>query len=80
MQLEVITPDKKVFEGEASSIILPGADGGFEVLDRHAALISSIVDGKIRIKTSEGDQHFEVSGGVVEVLNNKVILLTESAK
>ena len=79
MQLEVVTPDSKVFEGEASSVRLPGKDGSFEVLDRHAAMICSLANGKMRIrKTDNTDLNYTIDGGVVEVLKNKVIVLAES--
>ena len=77
MHLEIITPDKKVFEGEVTSVKLPGSIGGFEVLDSHAALVSSLQKGKLTIKAADG-QEFTIDGGVVEVKNNKVIVLAEA--
>ena len=79
MFLEIITPDKKVFEGEVSSILVPGADGQFQMLDNHAAIISTLVNGKVKIKTNGGEETFDVHGGVVEMLKNKVVILAESA-
>ena len=78
MILEIISPDKKLFEGEVKSIILPGIDGSFGILDKHAPLISALKKGEIKItdKASK-DQTVPVNGGVVEVLNNKVIVLAE---
>lgn len=49
MQLEVLTPEQKIFEGEASAVKLPGKDGSFQVLDDHAAMISSLRDGQVSI-------------------------------
>lgn len=77
MLLEIVTPDKKVFEGEVSSVQMPGSEGGFEVLDNHAALISSLGKGKVVIKGKDG-QEFTIDGGVAEVLNNKVVILAET--
>ena len=77
MLLEIVTPDKKVFEGEVSSVQMPGSEGGFEVLDNHAALISSLGKGKVVIKSEDG-QEFTIDGGVAEVLDNKVIILAET--
>jgi F-type H+-transporting ATPase subunit epsilon len=79
MYLEIITPDKKVFEGEVKSVQVPGAKGRFQMLDNHAAIISTIVNGQVKIKTNEGEELINVKGGVVEMLNNKVIILAEGA-
>ncbi|OKL39369.1 ATP synthase F1 subunit epsilon [Pontibacter flavimaris] len=78
MYLEIITPDKKVYAGEVEAAQFPGANGSFEVLDMHAPLISTLEKGSIRITTSKGQEFFTVDGGVVEVLNNKIIVLAES--
>ncbi|MCJ8166490.1 ATP synthase F1 subunit epsilon [Pontibacter sp. E15-1] len=78
MYLEIITPDKKVFAGEVVSAQFPGTNGSFEVLDLHAPLISTMESGRIRITTSAGQEFYTVDGGVVEVLNNKIIVLAES--
>lgn len=75
MLVEVITPDKVVFSGEADSIKLPGSSGQFEALNNHAPLISSLDAGNVVIRTTEGEKEFEISGGIVEILNNKVIVL-----
>ncbi|MDX5348982.1 MAG: ATP synthase F1 subunit epsilon [Hymenobacteraceae bacterium] len=78
MFLEIITPDKKVFEGEVTSAQFPGSNGSFEVLDNHAPVISTLDRGQIRIITNSGNQFFQVESGVVEVLNNNIIVLVES--
>jgi len=75
MHLEVITPDKTLYEGEAISVKFPGTKGKFETLNNHAAIISSLEKGTLSIKTEEGIQDFEINGGIVEVLNNKIIVL-----
>jgi len=78
MHLGVITPDTKVFEGEVTITTLPGSDGSFQVLNNHAALISSLAKGTLSYQTKEGDFHeHKIEGGVVEVLNNHVIVLAE---
>ncbi len=78
MVLEIISPDKKLYEGEVKSIILPGIDGSFGILDQHAPLISALKKGEIQISVTESQKEtFAVNGGVVEVLNNKVIVLAE---
>lgn len=78
MHVDLITPDKKAFDGEAFSVILPGIDGYFEILDNHAPLVGALGEGKVRVRTKTDDLSFSISGGVVEVLNNKVSLLADS--
>jgi F-type H+-transporting ATPase subunit epsilon len=78
MYLEIITPDKKVFEGEVSSVTVPGTKGRFQMLENHASIISTMINGAVKIKTSAGEEQFDVKGGVVEMLNNKVVILAES--
>ena len=78
MHLEIITPDKRVFEGEVESATFPGTDGSFQVLKDHAPLISSLSKGDLVYKNNEGIHSLVVDGGVVEVLNNNVIVLAES--
>jgi len=77
MQLEIITPDKKVFAGEATAVTLPGTEGRFQILDNHAALVSTIGQGIITVE-GNGKETFTIDGGVVEVLNNKVLVLAEA--
>jgi len=77
MHLEIITPDKKVFEGEVSIITFPGADGSFQVMNDHAPIISLLKDGVVEYKSKETAQQVTITGGVVEVLKNKVILLAD---
>lgn len=80
MHLEIITPDKKIFEGEVKLIQLPGSKGGFEMLKNHAPIISTLEKGTIKIQDeNDKEQLFEVDGGVVENKSNKIIVLVESA-
>lgn len=80
MYLEIITPDKKIFEGEVSLVKLPGSKGNFEMLKNHAPIISILEQGTIKIKDSDNKEHFfEVDGGVVENKANKIVVLVESA-
>jgi F-type H+-transporting ATPase subunit epsilon len=80
MYLEIITPDKKVFEGDVNLVQLPGSKGSFTLLKNHAPIISTLEKGTIRVVDTLGKEHsFKVSGGVVENLENKVIVLVESA-
>ena len=77
MQLEIITPEKRLFEGECTSVQVPGTQGSMGFLNNHAALITTLQAGTLSVKTADGDQSFEISGGVVDVMNNKVVVLVE---
>jgi F-type H+-transporting ATPase subunit epsilon len=78
MNLEIITPDKKIFEGEVAAATFPGVDGSFQVLNDHAPLISLLRDGVVEYKSSkESPVQMKITGGVVEVLKNKVVLLAD---
>ncbi len=77
MNLEILTPDQKLFSGEVDSVQLPGSKGSFEILKNHAPLISSLEKGKIRVKQNAQELFFPIKNGFVEVLNNKVIVLVE---
>ena len=78
MYLEIYTPDEKVFEGEVESAKFPGSKGEFQVLNNHAAIISSLSKGNIELVGKQGIQDVMITGGVVEVLNNKITVLAES--
>lgn len=77
MHLEILTPEKKIFEGDVTIATFPGADGSFQVLDNHAPLISLLKEGTVVYKGSGLNQNLQITGGVVEVLANKVILLAD---
>ena len=77
MQLEIITPEKRLFEGECTSVQVPGTQGSMGFLNNHAALITTLQAGTLSVKTADGDQSFEISGGVVDVMNNKGVVLVE---
>lgn len=78
MHLEITTPDKEIYSGEVKLIQLPGIDGSFEILQNHAPLISILKKGKVRIvNTEDQEEKFDINGGVIEVLKNKVLVLAE---
>jgi F-type H+-transporting ATPase subunit epsilon len=77
MILEILTPDKKVFEGEVTSVSLPGTMGSFEILNNHAPIISTLEDGKLTVRGAGKEEVFMIQGGVVENLNNHVVVLAE---
>ena len=77
MHLEIITPDQTVFSGEAESVVVPGIDGLLGILNSHAPLISTLQEGEVKITSNGKEELFGINGGVVEVLNNKVMILAE---
>jgi F-type H+-transporting ATPase subunit epsilon len=82
MKLEIITPDRKIFEGDIISIRVPGKKGSFQILKDHAPIISTLDNGTVIIVSQEGgtDMRYEINGGVIEVKQNKIILLAESVR
>lgn len=96
MQLEIITPESKIFKGEAEAVQFPGLDGSFQVLNNHAAVISALSEGEVKVNLSNNFEKIDgmssliqtdgsnqkiirvkIKGGVMEMLNNKVIVLAE---
>lgn len=78
MKIEIVTPDTTIYEGEVSLVQFPGLDGSFEVLNNHAAMIAALKKGKIKvIDTKKTTLFFEINGGVVEILKNKIQVLAE---
>jgi F-type H+-transporting ATPase subunit epsilon len=81
MKIEIITPDRKVYEGEIKSVRVPGKKGSFQVLKDHAPIISTLEEGSVIIIDQDNNKAiFEINGGVIEVKTNKIILLAESVK
>jgi F-type H+-transporting ATPase subunit epsilon len=80
MYLEILTPEKKVFEGDVTIATFPGADGSFQIMDNHAPLISLLKEGVVEYKSKEATNNVTITGGVVEVLSNKIILLADGVK
>ena len=81
MKIEIITPDRKVYEGEIKSVRVPGKKGSFQVLKDHAPIISTLNTGPVIIVDQANNESvFEINGGVIEVKANKIILLAELVK
>lgn len=78
MTLNILTPDKLVYEGTVTAVTVPGASGSFQILKDHAPIISTLADGDIIIKVNNQEETIGIKGGVVEVLNNKIIILAEA--
>jgi F-type H+-transporting ATPase subunit epsilon len=80
-RLEIVTPKKLVVSAEVTSFSAPGVVGGFQVLKSHAPLLSSISVGEVKVVDSSGkESRYATSGGFVEVRDNKVVLLAETAE
>jgi F-type H+-transporting ATPase subunit epsilon len=81
MTLEILTPEKKLYSGDVFGVQLPGISGSFEVLEKHAPLVSALKAGKIKVlKDKTNTSSYDIQSGFVEVLNNKVTVLVEGAK
>ena len=79
--LEIVTPKRIVFKGEVTSFSAPGVDGGFQVLHSHAPMLAAVKIGKVKIIDASGtESQYAISGGFVEVRENNVILLAETAE
>jgi F-type H+-transporting ATPase subunit epsilon len=79
MKVDIITPDSTLFSGDQVELVqLPGIDGSFEILNDHAPLISILKQGRIKLQNKgEREQYFEIRGGVIEVISNKILILAE---
>ncbi len=96
MHLDIITPEAKIFSGDADAVQLPGADGQLQILDNHAPIISTLTEGRVKIDLASSSKKFDelsgklevdksndkilrlsIKGGVLEVQNNKVIVLAD---
>ncbi len=81
MELEILTPERKLFSGEVYGVQLPGITGSFEILDKHAPLVSALGSGKIKVLKDKAGTAilYTINGGFAEVLNNKAAVLVEGA-
>jgi F-type H+-transporting ATPase subunit epsilon len=81
INLEILTPEKKLFSDEVYGVQLPGITGLFEVLERHAPLVSALKAGRVKVLKDKSNHlaFFDIQSGFVEVLNNRVTVLVEGA-
>ena len=77
MQLKILSPEKTLFTGEVDSVIFPGSQGKFQILNNHAPIISSLLQGNIDYKINSKTNQVEIKRGIVEVLKNKISALIE---
>ena len=83
MELEILTPERKLFSGNVYGIQLPGISGSFEVLEKHAPMVSALGAGNVKVlndKTGNNNTNYKIKGGFMEVINNRVVVLVEGAK
>ncbi len=78
LNLEIVTPDKPIFNEVVESITVPGTMGNFQILKNHAPLISTFDVGVVTVKSGSEPAYFSTSGGTVEVNDNKVLVLADS--
>ena len=80
MNLEILTPEKKLFSDEVYGVQLPGVSGLFEILEKHAPMVSALGKGKVKVLQDKTNTiSFEITGGFVEIINNKATVLVEGA-
>ena len=78
MKLEIITPEKKLYQGEVKLVKVPGTKGSFEILRNHAPIISTLEKGTIKIVSNEEETVLiDVVGGIIEVMRNNIIVLAD---
>ncbi|MBM3170699.1 MAG: ATP synthase F1 subunit epsilon [Bacteroidetes bacterium] len=78
MNLLVVTPDQTLYDGSVKLVQCPGSDGSFELMDKHAALISTLKKGLLRIVETSGTEiSIDILSGVVEISDNQVTILAE---
>ena len=92
MQLEIVSPERTLLTADVESVIVPSTDGSFQMLDNHAPIVSTLISGTVKISGEIEDSnslpdsfsvispkeiHLSVSSGVVEMKENKVIILTD---
>jgi F-type H+-transporting ATPase subunit epsilon len=76
VKLEIITPEKRLFDGKVKLVQVPGAKGSFEILNNHAPVISTLTQGKIKVVTEKDQQEFfDIASGMVEVKLNSITIL-----
>jgi F-type H+-transporting ATPase subunit epsilon len=81
MNLEILTPEKKLYSGEVYGVQMPGVSGSFEVLEKHAPMVSALKAGRLKVIKDRQNHftYFDIQSGFVEVINNKVTVLVEGA-
>jgi F-type H+-transporting ATPase subunit epsilon len=79
IKLEIVTPERLVFDETVDGVTLPGSDGELGVLPHHAPLVSTLGIGELRIRTGGVEEYFAIVGGFVQVLPDSVVVMAETA-
>lgn len=78
MKLEILTPEKTLFDNEVLSVQVPGKSGRFEMLNNHMPIVSSLIRGVVKITNiNNKEEKVEINSGVIEMKDNKIIILAE---
>ncbi|PDH45152.1 MAG: hypothetical protein CNC91_00290 [Flavobacteriales bacterium MED-G22] len=92
MYIDIVSPETTLFSGEIQSITVPGTKGSFQILNQHAPIVSTLTKGKVKIQgelnlseevrekivlENDGHYYFPINSGVIEMRNNKIVLLAE---
>ncbi|MEN9340393.1 MAG: hypothetical protein RIQ62_1705 [Bacteroidota bacterium] len=81
MHLDILTPEKKIFNGDVYGVMLPGVEGYFELLDNHAPIVAALGKGQLKIlRDKTNTEVYSIEGGFVEMNSNKTIVLIEGAE
>ncbi|RPG79786.1 MAG: ATP synthase F1 subunit epsilon [Crocinitomicaceae bacterium TMED135] len=75
MDVQIITPDKSLYDGKADLVTVPGTSGSIGILNNHAPLVSPLKKGDVKVILNEKEKFFQINGGVIEVSKNKVVVL-----
>jgi F-type H+-transporting ATPase subunit epsilon len=79
MRLQIITPEKKVFDDEVDEVLVPTANGQIGILPHHINLISSLTSGEIVIKSKGKEKFLGITGGFLEVKTDKTTIISDYA-
>lgn len=81
MHLTILSPEQEIYTGDVKSVTVPGASGGFEMLENHAPIVSALTKGQVKIETDKGEKMtYLITGGFVEMLNNEISLLVSGVE
>ena len=78
MHLKLLTTSEKLFDGDIEAVVLPGSAGQMTILPHHANMLAGLATGKVTVRVSGAEQHFSVSGGIVDINRNQVTALVQS--
>jgi F-type H+-transporting ATPase subunit epsilon len=82
MKLDILTPERKIYEGDVYGILVPGVQGYFELLDNHAPIVAALGNGNMKVLKDKNNnvEEYKINGGFIEMSNNKTVVLVESAE